>query len=89
MKHQITQILNCKIVADDTVVKLVRMLCFVVSIFVLFLSLWKLSRLDLTESQMFFGVLLSPITPLLFIVLGLLLPNAIVPKDASMGSVNG
>ena len=74
--------LNRKIVADDTVFKLVQTLCFVVSIFVLTLSLWKVSCFNLTEPQMFFGVLLSFITPLLFIVLGLLLPRAIARKTA-------
>jgi len=82
MKHQITQILNRHIVADDTVARFVQILCFVVSIFVLTLSLWKLSRLDLTESQIFFGVLLSVITPMLFILLGVLMPIAIAPKNA-------
>ncbi len=80
--NTITQILNRNIVADDTVAKLGRVLCFVAGIFVLVLSLWKLSRLDLTESQIFFGVLLSSITPILLIVSGLLLPIAIAPKDA-------
>ncbi len=81
MKHQIAQILNRKIVADDTAAKVVQILCFAVSIFVLALSLWKLSRLELTEAQVFFGVLLSGITPMLMIILGLLLPIAIRPKN--------
>ncbi len=82
MKHQIIQILNLHLVADNTVAKLVQILCFVVSIFVLTLSLWKLARLDLTEAQLFFGVLLSSLMPLLFIVLGILMPLAIAPKNA-------
>jgi uncharacterized membrane protein YiaA len=82
MKLQITQTLNRNIVADDAMAKFVRVLCFVAGIFVLGLSLWKLSHLDLTESQIFFGVLLSGIMPMLLIVLGLLLPIAITPKSA-------
>ena len=81
MKHQIAQILNRKIVADATVAKLVQILCFVGSIFVLALSLWKVSQVDLTELQIFGGVLLSSIIPMLLIILGLLLPTAISPKN--------
>ncbi len=82
MKHQIIQILNLQLVADNTVAKFVQILCFAVSILVLTLSLWKLARLDLTEAQLFFGVLLSSLMPLLFIVLGILMPLAIAPKNA-------
>ena len=82
MKQQITQILNRNIVADNTLLSLLQIMCFLLSIVALVLSFWKLSRLDLTESQLFFGVLLSLITPLLFIVLGLLLPLARTVKNA-------
>ena len=81
MKHQIVQILNLHLVADNTVAKFVQILCFAVSIFVLTLSLWKLACLDLTEAQLFFGVLLSSIMPILLIVLGILMPLAIAPKS--------
>ena len=81
MKHQIAQILNREIVADDTMAKLVRIMCIVASLFVLSLSLWKLLRLDLSEAQLFFGVLLAPITPMLLLILGLVLPGAIAPKS--------
>jgi hypothetical protein len=82
MKHRITQILSLSIVADHTMARVVQVLCFVVSIFVLTLSLWKLGRLDLTEAQMFLGVLLSAIMPLHFVVIGLLMPLAVAPKNA-------
>ena len=82
MTHQIAQILNRKIVADATVAKLVQVMCFVASLLVLSLSLWKLARLDLSESQLFLGFLLAPITPMLLIILGLVLPGAIAPKSA-------
>ena len=81
MKHQIIPILNLHLVADNTVAKFVQILCFAVSILVLTLSLWKLARLDLTEAQLFFGVLLSAIMPMLFIVLGILIPLAVAPKN--------
>lgn len=48
--------------------------CFVAGVLVGALSFWKLTRLDLTEAQLFFGVLLSFVTPLLFIIIGLQLP---------------
>ena len=56
-------------------------MCIVASLFVLSLSLWKLLRLDLTESQLFFGVLVAPITPMLLIILGLVLPGAVAHKS--------
>jgi len=71
MGHQITNDLFDK--------RLGRGACFVAAVLVLALSLWKLARLDLTEAQLFFGVLLSLATPLLLIVIGLLLS---IPKAA-------
>jgi uncharacterized membrane protein len=82
MKLHIAQILNRNIVADDTLMRLGQFLCFVAGVFVLSLSLWKLSRLDLSEAQVFFGVLLSLITPLLLVLMGLLLPIARTAKNA-------
>jgi len=82
MKFQIAHTLNRNIVADDIVVNLVRILCFSGGLFVFGLSLWKLLRLDLTEAQIFFGILLSSISAMLLIFLGLLLPHAIKPKSA-------
>ena len=81
MKHQITQFLNRNIVPDAAEAKLVQCLFFVVSIFVLSVSFWKLGRLDLTEAQMLLGVLLSLNTAMLLIVLGML-PMAIAPKKS-------
>jgi hypothetical protein len=42
-------------------------------------SLWKLTRLDLSEAQFFFGVLLSLCVPLLLVIVGLVLPIATTP----------
>ena len=50
--------------------------CFVASGVLCLVSFWKLTQMDLTEAQFFFGMLLSLITPLLLIVIGLLLPMA-------------
>lgn len=82
MKQQIIQILNRHIVADDTVMRFLPIPMFVAGISTLMLNLRKLSRLDLTEAQLFFGVLLSLIVLLLFIILGILLPMGVAPKNA-------
>jgi hypothetical protein len=74
MKHHIREWLNHQITDDAFDMRLAQRACFVVSALVLGISFRKLTRLDLTESQLFFGVLLSSATPLLFIVIGLLLP---------------
>jgi hypothetical protein len=82
MKPQILPFLNRQILPEQTAVRLSQALCFAGSIFVLLLSFWKLTRLELTEAQMFLAVLLSLVTPLLLIVIGLLLPVSIAPKNA-------
>ncbi len=60
--------------AFDT--KLGQGVCFVASIVVLAVSFWKLTQLELTEAQVFFGLLLSFCTPLLLVIVGLVLPGA-------------
>jgi len=77
----ITESLNYKITNDAFDRKLGQVACFVAGVIVLMLSLWKLTRLDLTEAQLFFAVLLSFATPLLFIVIGLLLPISTATKN--------
>ena len=72
MKDMITH----KITSDAFDAKLGQVACFVLAVLVLALSLWKLTRLDLSEAQLFFGVLLSGCVPLLCVVVGLLLPVA-------------
>jgi hypothetical protein len=72
MKDTITH----KITSDTFDTKLGQAVCFITSVLVLVLSMWKLTRLDLSESQLFFGVLLSGCVPLLCVVVGLLLPIA-------------
>ena len=63
-----------KIANDSFDANLARGTCFAVALFVLGLSFWKLTQLELSEAQLFFGVLLSLSVPLLFIIAGLLLP---------------
>ncbi len=60
--------------AFDT--KLGQGVCFVASVVVLAVSFWRLTQLELTEAQVFFGLLLSFCTPLLLVIVGLVLPGA-------------
>lgn len=62
--------------SDDFDTKLGQGVCFVASIVVLVVSFWKLTQLELTEAQVFFGLLLSFCTPLLLVIVGLVLPGA-------------
>ncbi len=55
---------------------------FAGAILVLVLSFWKLTRLDLTETELFFGTLLSLAVPLLCVLIGLVLPF----RNAGKGS---
>jgi hypothetical protein len=82
MKQQIARVLNRNIISNDTMLSVVQIMCFGLSIVAFALTSQKLSRLDLTEAQLFFGVLLSVIVSLLFIVLGLLLPLSKTVKSA-------
>ncbi len=62
--------------------RLAQVACFVAGLVVLALSFWKLTRLDLTEAQLFLGVIMSCAMPLIFIVIGLLLPLSRATKEA-------
>ena len=83
MKDMATQFLGHKITSDTFDMKLAQVACFVVGLLVLVLSFWKLTRLDLSEAQLFFGVLLSLCAPLLFIIVGLLLPVATAHRKST------
>jgi uncharacterized membrane protein YiaA len=74
MKNSTLGRLNYKVTSDLFDVKFGQGACFLAGLLVFVLSFWKMTRLELTESQLFFGVLLSFATPLLFIIMGLLLP---------------
>lgn len=81
MKQQIAKIMGFKITSDSFDLNLIRVAFFFTAIFVMILSLRKLSRLDLTEAELFFGVLLSLITPLLLVILGLIYPALCSCRD--------
>ena len=76
--RQIIQLLNRNIIANVTWMRFVQIACFVASVVVLALSAWNLSRLELTVAQIIFGILLSSLTSLVFIGIGLLLPSVAV-----------
>lgn len=63
--------------SDAFDLKLGQLVCFTGSVVVLFTSWWKLTTLDLGESQLFFGLLLSLCPPLLLVIVGLVLPGAL------------
>ena len=58
-------------------VKLGQGVCFVGGVVVLAVSLWKLTRLELSEVQFFGGMLLSLCVPLLLLIVGMVLPGAV------------
>jgi uncharacterized membrane protein YiaA len=76
MKDTITRFLGHKITSDALDVRLGQAVCFVGGVVMLAVSMWKLTRLDLSEAQFFFGVLLSLCVPLLLVIVGLVLPIA-------------
>ena len=55
--------------------KLGAAVCWLASVVVLFVSWWKLAQLNLSEAQLFFGMLLSLCPPLLLVIVGLVLPT--------------
>ncbi|MCA9156262.1 MAG: hypothetical protein R3C99_19165 [Pirellulaceae bacterium] len=54
--------------------KVGQILCWLSSAGVMTLGMWKLTRLQVTEKELFFGVLLVLAVSLLGVVLGMLLP---------------
>ena len=76
MKGSIARLLGHTISSDAFDLKLGQGVCFLASTLILLVSLWELARLDLTEAQLFFGLLLSLCVPLLLLVVGLVLPPA-------------
>jgi hypothetical protein len=82
MRQKFLESLNYKVTNDAFDMRFAQVACFIAGQLVLALSLWKLTRLELTEAQLFFGILLSFAMPLLFIVIGLLLPLSRATKKA-------
>jgi len=76
MKDTLTGGFGRTITTNAFDMKLGQAVCYVASVILLFVSWWKMTRLDLSEAQLFFGLLLSFSTPLLLVIVGLLLPIA-------------
>lgn len=81
MSQPITALLTYKITNHAFDTRLAQAACFVAGLLVLALSFWKLTRLDLPEAQLFFGILLSFVMPLILIAIGLLLPLSSTSKQ--------
>jgi len=76
MKDTITRFFGRTISSDAFDRRLGQVFCFVAGALMLVVSMWKLTRLDLSEAQFFFGLLLSLCVPLLLVIVGLVLPIA-------------
>lgn len=76
MTDSITRFFGRTVSSDAFDKTLGQGVCFIASIVILLVSLWELRRLDLTEAQLFFGLLMSLAVPLLLLIMGLLLPLA-------------
>ncbi|MDO8502731.1 MAG: hypothetical protein Q7S20_12890 [Gemmatimonadaceae bacterium] len=80
MNDTITRFFGHTISSDAFDRRLGQVVCFVAGVVMVVVSLWKLTRLDLSEAQFFFGVLLSLCVPLLLVIVGLVLPIATTPR---------
>ena len=76
MKDTITRFFGHTISSDAFDTRLGQVVCFVAGVLWLVVSIWKLTRFDLSEAQFFFGLLLSFCVPLLLVIVGLVLPMA-------------
>ena len=77
MKEMITLYSGHKITRNALDIRLGQAVCFVGGLLMLAVSMRKLTHLELSEAQFFFGVLLSLCVPLLLFIVGMLLPVAI------------
>ena len=80
MNDTITRFFGQTISSDAFDRRLGQVVCFIAAVVTLVVSLWKLTRLDLSEAQFFFGMLLSLCVPLLLVIVGLVLPIATTPR---------
>ena len=83
-KRQIIQLLNRNVVANVTMMRVVQIVCYIASVVVLALSIWNLTRSDLTGTQIILGMLVSSLGPLVFLGIGLLLPVVTSSKDTQI-----
>ena len=84
MTRRVVHMLGLRITNDSFDAKFGQFVCFAAAVLMMVLSFLKLTRLDLTEAQLFFGMLLSLIVPLLLIIIGLLLPVARAARGKSV-----
>ena len=80
-KRQIIQLLNRNVVASVTMMRIVQIACFVASILVVVLGIWKLTTSDLSGAQIVFGLLSSSLGPLLFLGIGVFLPMVVTSTE--------
>lgn len=80
-KRQIIQLLNRNIVANVTMMKVVQIACYLASVLMLVLSIWNLTRSDLSGTQIVLGMVLSSLGPLFFIGIGLVLPVVVTARE--------
>jgi hypothetical protein len=78
--NAITRFFGHAVSSDAFDVKLGQGVCFVAAVIVCFVSMWKLTQVDLSEAQFYFGLLLSLCVPLLLVIVGLVLPMAIAAR---------
>lgn len=74
-KRQILKVLNRDIVRDVSLATVLQIACFVMSVAVLTLGFWNLILFEPTAIQAVLGIVLSSLTSLVFIGIGLVLPN--------------
>ena len=77
MTGNVTRFFGRTVSSEAFDAKLGQGVCFAGSMVMLVASLWKLTQLELSEAQFFFGMLLSLCVPLLLIIVGMVLPSAV------------
>lgn len=77
MFSQTTKFFRRRISSQMFDARLGQAVCFVAGIVLVCVSFWKLTRLAMTETEFFLGVLLSLCVPLLLFNIGLILPIAV------------
>jgi hypothetical protein len=78
MNNTMTRFFGRTVSSDAFDIKLGQSVCFVGSVVMLAVSMWELTQLELSEADFFFGMLLSLCVPLLLVIVGLVLPSAVV-----------
>ncbi len=78
MNNIMTRFFGRTVSSDAFDIKLGQSVCFVGSVVMLAVSMWELTQLELSEAELFFGMLLSLCVPLLLVIAGLVLPSAVV-----------